>query len=840
MILRLAWRETRALTGRYLFFILSVAVGVAAVVGVKGFAYNLNAALQREARTLLAGDLQVSLGREPTAAQAAVFDGLAGRGIRATAVTEMSTITASPGTAGTSLVELKAVDPAVYPFYGTVQTQPQAALAELLGRDTVLVAPDVLPRLGVGVGDSLKLGSAVFRIAGLVEKEPDRIASGFSLGPRVMLSQAALARTGLGGFGARARYAYLVQLPPEADAAAVTAELEQAFGERHATVRHYTDAQPRLRGFLSRLTNFLGLVSVIALLVGGLGVAHTTRVFLQQKLDTVAVLKCLGATSRTITAVYVTQAVLLGLLGGLVGAGMGALAQAALPRLLGPLLELDLAIAPDPLAVAQGLAAGLLVAGLFALVPLAGIGRVPAARIFRRDMAEAGGAGARLRQEELLASALALGGLAVIAAWLAGSWLWAAYFLAGLTGATLALAGVAWLVLRGIRRLPRPGSLAVRHGLGGLYRPGSQAVPVVLALGVGVTAVTAVYLLQGSLLQQVVSAQPGGSPNMIFIGIQPAQRDDFAAFLHASPAVAEVAEVTPMVPGRLLTVAGLGPDEKDLSEGDRQFWTRQFMNTWSAGLPPGDKVVEGRWWEPADYAAGPLVSVEREAATRLGIRLGDTIEFDVDGAVVAARVHNMREADWNNFRTNFFVVFSPGALDGFTTTYAALARTAPGGDGQLLRQLVDAFPGVTGLNVRDILDTVQSVLDRIGLVIRFVAGFAILAGLVILAGSVAATKFRRMREAAVLRALGATPRVVGGILATEYLVLGAVAGAVGVVLAHALAAVALHYLFAAPPVVSLPVLAGGPLLTAALTLGAGWAASLDILRQPPLAVLRND
>lgn len=858
-IMRLAWRETRATPGRYLFFVLSVAVGVAALVGVRGFGASLQVEILRAARQLMAADMQAATSKPPTPEDRQALASLGRLGVEATEVAELLTLAAVPGRPDTALVELKAYEPGRYPFYGRLEADPPA---EQLPDDGVLVAPDLLDRLGLQPGDALKLGKATFRIHGVVRKEPDRVATGFSLGPRVLITRQGLARAELVVPGSRVRHTFLLKLPASVSPAQVKAALAPAL-DRDWSVRDYREAQPRVTRTIDRMARFLSLVALLALAAGGLGVAHTCRAFLQQKLDTIAILKCLGASSRTVLGIYLAQALGLGLLGSLLGAAAGYGVQAALPRLIGPLLALDVAFRP---AVAPALPGGLIgtgIAGLFALAPLLAVGRVPPALVFRRDMLEEGSAGGRLRRAELAAAGAAAAGLGLAAAWQARSWLWGLYFLGALGGAAALLGAAAWLALRLVRRAPAPRRVALRHGLLNLNRPGSQAGAVVVALGLGVTAVATVYLLQGGLLAQVTGSSPAGAPNLVLLGIQPDQAEALTAFLQEHPAVLQVQELTPLVPARLLQVDGRGPDAPAAGApatgesgaagggsggagrggadgGDRWYWNRQWTVTWAAALPEKNELVAGRWWTAADARAGAYISLEEEAARRLGARVGSEMVFEVDGRPVRATVMSLRRVDWARISANFLVIFSPGALDGASASYTAFARTDRSRQAPLLRALVDRFPAVTAVDIGEVLATLQSVLDRVGLVVRFVAAFAMAAGLVILAGGVAATRFRRVREAAILRTLGASRRTVAAAMAVEYAVLGLVAGLTGALLAHLAAGGVMRFILELDPVLDWGLLALAPALCAALTVATGALAAWDLLTLKPLPILRGE
>lgn len=836
--LRMALREMRRGQRKFLFFLLCIAVGVAGLVGIKGFNVSLQEALLKEARTLMAADMTLSMSKLPDAEQEKFLQSLRDRGIQIAHNTETPSMAVNPANKETQLVEVKAVE-AGYPFYGLLEVTP----AEPLTAENAWVGSELLDRLGLQVGDTMRLGSASFKIGGVITKEPDRVTASFSIGPRVMISREGLTRAKLIQLGSRARETFLFKLASDDQVEQVRAELKAAFEKDRGRVADFREAQPQVRRFLDRMTSFLSLVSMVALLVGGLGVANATRVFIQQKLDAIAIMKSLGATNRRVALVYLTQMMLLSLSGSLLGVALGYAVQLVLPKVVGNILDLSLELSLAPMVALQGITVGLLTSGLFTLLPLTAIADVKPALVFRRDMAEKRlGTGWKAwgRQGALLA-VVGLS-LAVIASWLSGSFSWGFMFMGGLVGAVLVLGAASYGAVRLVRKVKVPRRLlAVRQGLASLYRPGSQAGAVVLALGVGVTMVLGVYLLQRSLMAEVQLASPAGVPNMFFMGLQSPDAKAFTEFLRSHPGVDEAPDPVPMVRARLLKVDGKTKDQLTLTEDEERWFNFQFSLTFSEPLPPGNEVVAGEWWTPETYAGKKLVSVEQEAAQRLHLQIGSVIDMEMEGGVpIQAQVYNIRRT--TDFRAGggFNFVFAPGALEGVPVTYLAQARVRPEALSTVQKEVVAQFPSLTVINLSDVLETVKDVMDRIGLVIRFVAGFSVAAGLVILASSIAATKFRRTREAVLYKTLGATRGRVWRIFAVEYAALGLVAGLVGAVLsAGATWAVLKWVMEVTYKLEALPLLAGLG-ITILLTVAVGVVSTLDVLAAKPLQVLREE
>jgi len=749
-----------------------------------------------------------------------------------------------PARGATLLVELKAVE-REYPLYGRVQTLPAAPLDVLLadrgGAGGAVVEARLLERLGLSVGDPLVVGAARFTVAGVLVREPDRPTGLVTLGPRVLIAGHALERTGLLQVGSRVRYRTLVRLPAGATPRTAGADLARAIGDPAVRVAAFDEAQPGLRRFFAQLATYLGLVGLASLLVGGVGIASSVTTFLRRQLSTIAILKCLGASWRTLLVAYLVQTLALGLLGSLAGAALGVATQPALVRALAPFAPFTLEVRWDTGTIARGLALGVLTALLCALWPLLAVRAVPPSLIFRREVPAS-----EWRVRRPWAAALPiLAGLAALAVWQVGSLRLGAVFL----GAALAALAVLLSLSRGLvklaRRLPRMPGLAWRQGLAGLDRPGGHTVRVVVALGVGVMLLVAVALLEASLGRQLAYEHKRDAPAFFFIDVQPDQREAFARLVGAVSGGAAPA-LTPIVRARLAAIDG-APVTRELIDRRKQespdkiwYFTREYVLTWAPEPPSANQIVRGRWWTPSEASARPRVSVEEEAAKYFGVGVGGTLTFDVQGVPVQAEVMSLRRVDWQSLTANFFMVLSPGALDGAPATYLATARVPAAVETALQDRVVAAFPNVTAIPLRGVLERVGEVLDQISFAVRFMASFSIAAGLVVMAGALAATRYQRLYESVILKTLGATRWAIARAFAVEYACLGATAGLGGTLLASVLAWIVLRFVLDTPWTLEPGTLLLGVLLTTVGALAVGLLATVRLLGRAPLSVLRQE
>jgi putative ABC transport system permease protein len=847
--LALAVRESRGSAGRLAFFASCLAVGVAAVVAVDGLARAIDSGIRAQARTLLAADLAVSSRRPIPAALLAAAAALPGA--RRAEVRELPSVVSVPAAGGDTanpgaslLCELKAVAPG-YPFYGTVVTDPARPLAELLGDDRVLVGPELLARLGVRAGDALRIGDAVYTIAGTIAGEPDRLEVSFTLGPRLLLSLPALDRSGLAGLGSRVRYRMLVRLP----GVAAAEETQRAADTLRAAipdpelveVQTFVEAQPSLRRGLARAERFLALVALLSLLIGGIGVAQAVRAWLAGRLDAIAVLRALGVRPREALVLYLAQTAALALAGSALGALAGSLVARAVPGLLAGLLPVSVAVGWQPAAMARGVALGVGVALLFALRPLADVLRVPPVRVLRRDAEPV-----PVRRGVAAALLLVLlGGVAVTAGIQAGSAQRGALFALGLAVAAAVLTFGAWAAVRAVGRAPRDlGTVALRHGLAALARPGAGTLGAVVALGLGVLTVLGMYLVQQRLSAQLDAELPDRAPTVFLVDIQPDQWGGVREALAA--AGAKGVESVEVVMARVRAVAGVPVSELAAARrggargrddrGRRWVLTREQRLTSLATLPEDNVVIAGALWSDP---AWPEVSIEEEYAADLGVGVGDTVTFDIQGVPLELLVSSIRTVEWQRFSINFFLVVEPGVLDGAPRFRIAAARLEKDAETPLQDRIAAGYPNVTVLRLREVLEKVVGVLEQVGFGVRLLGAFTVLAGIAILAGAVSAGAVRRAREVALYKTLGMTRAQVAAAFAMEYALVGGVAGVIGAAGGVVMAALVTRLGFEIPWAWDPGAYATAVAVAVVLTVVAGLAASARALAARPLAVLRQ-
>ncbi|MCL4784154.1 MAG: FtsX-like permease family protein [Bryobacterales bacterium] len=842
---RIAWRESRASLGRFVFVVAAVAVGVAALVGVRGFSTLFHDVLLKEARTLLAADLSVRNFRLPTPEQTAALDRLRAKGVGVTWVTEsVSMLSAGPDSIPL-LVSVKAVEPNLYPFYGEFRISPPAKLKDVLDARHVLVADDLRIRFDLHVGGTLRLGAADFLVAGIVENEPDRMTGSLNAGPRVLISREGLERTGLITEGSRAAQRFLLKFPPQGvDVAAVNETLKEAFPA--ARISDFREVHPAINAGLNSATRFLSLVSLIALIVGALGVGMAMQAHLQQRLDSIAIMKAIGAKSGHILRIYGLQTLLLGLTGAIVGVAAGVLVQRSFPLLVERYFPVAAKIGWEPWSAIQGILVGVLTTLLFTLPLLFDIRRVKPNLILRREMAERRG-GWRTRLKESRASLLIgvslLCGIGGIAAWLSDSWRMGAYFVGAVVVSLLALNAIGWLLLNGLRFVMEHGHLRIpatlRHGMSNLYRPGNHARTALVALGIGVTFTLTVYLVQGSMLQSLVANAPPNMPNVFFINVQPEQQAPLLKIINGQAGILAKPVIQSSVSMRIDRVGGKSVEDFKLEGFDRRL--RRERNAREAATPPaGTKIMEGTWWVAETAGDERMVSVDSDAAKALDIHPGMRMRWVAAGQPVEATVKAIHKIENSRMDSGYDFLFSPGALAGLPTIYFGAVRMDPADVGVLQRATYKAFPSITVVNIADVLAIVQDVLDQVTVLVQFISLFAIAAGVIILSSSVAGTRFRRIREVAILKTLGATKSRLSTIFSLEFTVLGLVAGLMGSVLASIFSGLLLTRFFEAEYEVAWLPIGIAMLATAVMANLAGWLASLRILGQKPLVVLRGE
>lgn len=850
-VLAMAWREGRASRRRGLLLILAVAIGVAALVAINSFTDNLGRSVRAEARALLGADLVVSSYQPFGDDTEALLEELRGAAAPGPGAPVARTITfgamaRAPGGGATRLVQVRAVDPG-YPFYGTIETFPPGEWSRLAETGEAIADPSLPIALGIEIGDAFSLGDATFTLRATVENFPGDVGVRSSLGPRVFIGRHRVDDTGLLAFGSRAGYRAYLALPPDADPQKLAERFRPRFGALRVNLRTVEEDQQRLGNAMSRLGNYLGLVALVALLLGGLGVASAVHVFIKRRMVSVAILRCLGVGGGTLLALYLVQAVTVGLLGSVLGAVLGAVIQLVLPRVLSGILPVDVAWAPSWPAILGGIGVGVWVAVVFSLLPLLAVRRVSPLMVLRRDYE----AERPRRDPARLAAALALGasvvGLAVLQA---GDLLPGLGFAAGVGVAVGALWLAATLLVRGLRRFfPSALPYLYRQGLANLYRPANQTRMVVLALGFGAFLLATLLLVQHNLLRDLRVDQGGQRPNVVFFDVQPDQRDDVEALVTAqAPLIGEPVPIVPMrlhsVKGRLVTET-LGASDGEEVQG-RWALRREYRSSYRDLPSPSDEIVEGAWWQPGEWvgrrSAEPVpVALDAGLARELGVELGDPIVWDIQGVRLATRVACLREVNWARFEPNFFVLFPAGPLESAPQSFVLLSRVEdPVSRARLQRAVIDAHPNVSTLDLTQVQRAIESILDRVVLAIRFMALFSLAAGAVVLVGAVAASRYQRVREGALLRTLGATRPQLLRILLAEYAVLGALAAITAIALSTLAGFVLVRFVFESRFAVPGPSLLALVLTVMVMTVAIGLSGSTEIWRRPPLEVLRAE
>jgi putative ABC transport system permease protein len=841
-VLRMAVRETRASLRRLFFFFICIAVGVAAIVALRSVIQSVRGVFGTEAKSLIAADVLIATNRDWTVdARSTIDRRLADAGgAERTETIETPTMVrpADRSKVVAKMAELRAVQPG-FPLYGSIELQGQSYSPALLANHGVLVRPELLTAIDVAAGDRIVIGAATFTIRGLIVREPGRGMGEFSLGPRVIIAYDDLASTGLLGFGSRARRAMLVKMPEDRVEPLVKA-LREDFKDDFINTRSFRSTEDQVGRDFDRAENYLSLVGLIIVILGGIAVSSVTRVFILQKIRSIAVLKCLGARSGQIISVYILQVMTLGLAGSLLGIALARGVLASIPLMLGAstsiLAQAHYGVSWS--AALQGVAIGVLVSLLFSVVPLLQVRFIKPSLLLRDETVR------RSRDwtgiAVIVVVSLALVGLT---AWQAASLKVGIVVCTGFAGLAviLHLAGRALIAL--IAPLANSRSFPLRHAVLHLSRPGNQTRVILLAVGLGAFFIVGVRSLQASLLSEFSLQVAASAPDMFLLDVQKGQADGVRAFLSDPAHGAGEYQLIPVLRARIVGVAGAetnldGADEvrqKGVSIG------REFTITYRDHLESNERVIQGAFWDGPSSDAE--VSVEKIIAERARLHVGDTMRFDVLGRTVAARVTSIRDVEWRESRNGGFVfVFRPGVLDQAPQTFVAPLKGPEGvtARARFQHDLVERFPNVSVIDFHEVLETVRDVMSKVTLAITVVGGLVLFSGGLILIGAVAMTKFQRVYEAAVFKTLGANTRTIARMLLFEYGVLGSLAGLIGSLGAIVLTWGVSRYALEIPWRVFAGEHIAGVVMTALLVAVIGVVSSFDVLKNKPLATLRAE
>ena len=837
---RFALRELRGGLRGFYVFIACIALGVMAIAGVGSVAASLSEGLAREGRTLLGGDVAFSLIQREARPDEVAF--LRSRGQLSVAATLRAMARTADGRL--ALVELKAVDGA-YPMLGELTLQPKMPVADLLAeRDGAFGAAadsTLLARLDLKLGDRVSIGGASFQIRSVVDAEPDKLAGGVGLGPRFLVSEAALRATGLLQPGSLVRWIYRLKLPDNAtDDRAATAlidEVRSALPQAGWEIRSRSNASPQLERTISRFTQFLTLVGLAALLVGGVGVANAVKSHIDRRRDVIATFKALGATGRDVFTIYLTQVVVLAGIGSLIGLAAGAALPFLIVGVFGKLLPLPVVPALHPDELALSFVYGLLTALAFGLWPLGRVHDVPVAALFREAI-ESEWHRPRWRYLALMAVVIAL--LVAVVIGLAYDKRVATVFVVSSIAVFALLRGIAAGLMALARRLPRTRFTMLRLAIANIYRPGALTPSVVMSLGLGLAVLVTITQIDGNLRRQFLAALPDRAPSFYFIDIPANEASRFGEFLK-NTAPGSTVEDVPMLRGRIVSARGVKAE--DLKPSTDSEWVLQSDRglTYTGEIPKGSKVVEGQWWG-AVYSGPPLVSMDKKIADGLGLKVGDEIVVNVLGRDIPATIGNLRTIDWQSLGINFVLVFSPNAFKGAPHTHiATLTETHPdsAGDARIIKAVADAFPMVTSVRVREALETIGTVVTNLVLAIRGASAVTLISAILVLGGALAAGHRHRVYDAVILKTLGATRARLLGAYALEYLMIGFATAVFGVIAGSVAAWLIVTRLMTLSFVWQAGSAAGVVAAALVVTVGLGLAGTLLALNQKPATVLRN-
>jgi putative ABC transport system permease protein len=838
--LRYALRELRGGLRGFYIFIACIALGVMTISGVGSVAASLSDGLAREGRTLLGGDVAFSLFQREAKPDEIGF--LRARGEVSVTASLRGMARAADGRL--ALVEIKAVD-AGYPMLGQLSLEPNIPVADLFTeRDGAFGAAadqTLLTRLDLKLGDRVNVGSATFQIRSLDNGEPDKLAGGLGFGPRFLVSEAGLRATQLIQPGSLVRWNYRVKLPSDVNSDRNTTRLvddtRQALPQAGWEVRSRDNASPQLERTISRFTQFLTLVGLAALLVGGVGVANAVKSHIDRRRDVIATFKAVGATGGDVFAIYLTQVMGLAVIGSIIGLVAGAALPFAIVHLFGKILPLPVEPALHVDELALSLVYGLLTALAFGLWPLGRVRDVPVAALFRETVSVASH---RPRWRHLAWMGAVIAVLVAVIIGLAYDKRVATVFVVSAIAVFILLRAIAAVLMALARGLPRARMTMLRLAITNIYRPGALTPSVVMSLGLGLVVLVTITQIDGNLRRQFMAALPEHAPSFYFIDIPSTEADRFTAFLRQTSPGSTVEEV-PMLRGRI--VAARGIKAEDLHPSTDSEWVLQSDRglTSTGEIPKGSKVVEGAWWG-ADYDGPPLVSIEKKIADGLKLKIGDEIVVNVLGRDISAKIGNMRTVDWQGLGINFVLVFSPNAFRGAPHTHiATLTEAHPdaGSDAAIVKSVANAFPTVTSVRVREALETIGTVVTNLVLAIRGASAITLISALLVLGGALAAGHRHRVYDAVILKTLGATRVSLLGAYALEYLLIGFATAIFGVIAGSIAAWLIVTRLMTLSFVWQAGSAAGVVASTLFVTVGLGLAGTLMALNQKPAAVLRN-
>lgn len=843
-ILNLTWREVRSSWRRLLFFFLCLSIGVGSIVALRSLVQNLNYAVSSDARNLLTADIEINFATVMTPDLAARIEEITQNSSQIedrTQTMEFNTmVRPANGNAETSsMIELKGIE-SNYPLVGSfILSDGKPFRGDLIANNGALVAPPLLEKLGLKLGDRILIGEGEFQIRGTFEDEPGG-RSGFPMGPRVFIERKAFDTAGLTGTGSRARRKMLLRTNGDSQQLqSLMKDLREILKNPNVSMRSYREAQENLGEQFERTENYLSLCGLLILVLGGIGVWNVARVFVEQKRETIAVLKCLGANGRRIIIIYLAQIFFLGLIGSVFGIVLAQIALYAMGQNFAESLPTNLSYALSFSSIWQGIALGLIISILFSALPLLQIEKVKPRLLLRDENNE------RVRRLDLtkwLFGAIVLAGIILLAIWQANSWIIGAAFVGGLAITSLVLFFAAWALTLVLKRVRQFGSFSIRQAINSLHRPGNQTRIILLAVGLGTFVVLSVQSLQLNLVRQFDFSRNGNLPALFINDIQRSQKDGVAQLIREQ--TGEEPELIPTLRGRIAAVDGVAVDfgQREIRRNIGQLG-REFIFTYRPTLNDNELIIDGKFWEPTPVASDvdAEVSIGDTMQGIMGMDVGSLVTFDVLGRKLTARVTSVRKFDARRTRTAFMFVFRPGVLENAPQTFVCPVTTKLSASerGRLQFLLLEKFPNISSIDVVDVLTAIQKLLNNFTLAVSAIGVFVVISGLLILLGSVALTKSQRIYENAVLKTLGANRRTLAVILFTEYGLIGFLSGVIGAGFAFLLSWVVTRFVFSIDWDMDWQLLIVGVLIETVLVMLIGAASSFDVLFRKPLAILRG-
>jgi len=831
-LLKMAWRDSRKNAARLLLFMSSIVLGIAALVAINSFGDNLSSEIEGEAKALLGADLEVS-SRTPIPDEVRErFDSL---GFEMSEEMSFASMVYFPKNEGTRLINVRAVEGS-FPFYGEIITEPADRANDFTEGKNAMVDQTLLLQFDILPGDSVKVGELTFHIEGSVLEVPGQSAITTTVAPPVFIPFRLMEKTGLNQLGSRINYKIYAKYPDDFDNVIFEEFLSPWLETTELSFDDVAERQQEIGDAYSDLTGFLNLTAFVALILGCIGVAGSVHIYLKEKTNSVAVLRCLGASGRDAMAIFFLQVLIMALIGSILGAVLGAVIQYVLPALFRDFLLVDVAIELSPMAIGEGVITGVVAAVLFALLSLLRLRKIAPLRAIRASV-ESGGKD----RAPLLVGGVILLFILLFSKVQLESWGSALSFSLGILVAFALLAGLAQLAIYLVRRFFPSGSpFVLRQGLANLYRPNNQTLILVVTIGLGTALITTLFISQELLVDKVkLTSAPESRPNMVLFDIQSNQVDSVRNLTRQSglPVISEV----PIVTMRLESIKGRNVEEwrADTTANIRDWvLSREYRVSYRDSLSESETLLRGEWQEEAGDTI--FVSLEEGLREDMKVDLGDELIFNVQGAQIKTYVGSIREVDWQRMQTNFLVMFPPGVLENAPKFHVILTRFAsPEQSASFQRKVVKDFPNISIIDLQLVLETIDTVLSKVSFAIRFMAFFSIFTGLLVLTGSVLISKYQRMQESVLLRTLGARRKQILLINALEYFLLGSLAALSGIVIALIAGSLLAWLSFETSLKPNLLVLLVVYFMIVALTVVIGLSNSRGIVSRPPLEVLRK-